>query len=176
MNNLFFQYMRWLSHKPYVRPLRSPYSLRLSPPLHSPYSLRLSPPLRSPYSLRLSPTLRPRTFMDQASVYDTHNRVFYIYFLGFFNNRPIYHFGETNDLDANELLIRSQLPFYERILYIPTDSHHNALREFIEYIQNYRTTLPVHNLEHLDAFTTTDIDNGIDAILQKVDNLYHANA
>lgn len=111
--------------------------------------------------------------MDRASVYDTHNRVFYIFYLGQFNNRPIYHYGETNDIDATELFVKANLPFYKLVLYLPIDTEQDGLSQFDQYIQHDRVDFPVHNLEHLDVFCPS---NDIETIVQKVEALYRANA
>lgn len=112
--------------------------------------------------------------MDRASVYDTHNRVFYIFYVGRFHNRPIYHFGETNDIDATEFFVKSNLPFYELVLYLPVDTEQDGLSQFSKYIHQDRVELPVHNMEHLDVFSPSR--NDLETIVKKVEDLYRANA
>lgn len=117
--------------------------------------------------------IRTRSHMDRVSVYDNHNRTFYIYYLGIYHNRPMYHYGETNDIDVTEFFLRSRLPFYNQIMYIPIDAQQHAFTSFSEFIKNERVTLPVHSLEHMDVFSTTFDD--IETILQKVQHMYGAS-
>jgi hypothetical protein len=111
--------------------------------------------------------------MDRASVYDAHNRVFYLFYLGRFQNRPMYHYGETTDIDATEFYIQSQLPFYQRIMYIPIDTKLNAFYEFDEYIQIDHAKLPVQSLQHLAVFSPSSLE--FEMIIQKIDELYHTH-
>lgn len=124
----------------------------------------------TPCNIRLPSKLIAKSYMDRVSVYDAHNRVFYIYFLGHYQNQPIFHFGETNDLDATEFFMKSSLPFYELQLYIPIDHEHHAFTHFQDFIQDEIIKFPVHNLEHLDTFSPSRYD--IKTILEKVNEIY----
>lgn len=117
--------------------------------------------------------MRSRSYLDRVSIYDTQNRVFYLFYMGKFHNRAMYHYGETNDIAATEFFVKSHLPFYELLMYIPIDTEQNALHRFTEYIQPESTVLPVHSLEHLTVFTPSSLD--IKTIVEKIEELYRTN-
>ena len=111
--------------------------------------------------------------MDRVSMYDTQNRVFYLFYMGRYHNRAMYHYGETNDIDATEFFVKSHVPLYELIMYIPIDTEQGALHQFTDYIQHESTQLPVHGLEHVAVFSPTSLD--IKRIVQKIEELYRTN-
>lgn len=111
--------------------------------------------------------------MDCPSVYDAHNRVFYLFYLGRYHNSPIYHYGETNDIDVIEFYIQSQLPFYQRIMYIPIDTELDALYAFDKYIQPDQSKLPIESLQHLAVFSPSSFE--LEKIIQKIEELYRVN-
>lgn len=117
--------------------------------------------------------IRSRSYLDRASIHDTQNRVFYLFYMGRFHNRAMYHYGETNDIAATEFFVKSHVPFYELLLYIPVDTEQDALPKFTEYIQQESTELPVHSLEHLAVFSPSSLD--IEMIVEKIQSLYRTN-
>jgi hypothetical protein len=42
------------------------------------------------------------------------NKQFYIYYLGNYNNIPVYHYGESCDLIETEFNLKKQLPYYQK--------------------------------------------------------------
>lgn len=94
-------------------------------------------------------------YLDRATDYD---RIFYIYYLGCFNNTPIYHYGESSDIHHAELKIKKTVPFYERVWYTPLDNNVYMKDEFDEYIKNKKIKIMLPDVNQWDAFTTDEID------------------
>lgn len=107
-------------------------------------------------------------YLDRVSEYDAHNRVFYIFYLGCFNNYPIYHYGESYDIDLAELKIKRTLPFYERVYCAPIGHKVNAKHEFDEMIKEKKVRISLPDVTHWEAFTTDDFSgtvmNGLNAL------------
>lgn len=97
------------------------------------------------------------SYDDRVSEYDTHNRVLYIYYLGCFNNTPIYHYGEANDLMSAELRVKMTLPLYERVWHSPVSHRVNAKAELDDLVSTKRVEIALPNVTHWDAFTTDNI-------------------
>ena len=112
--------------------------------------------------------IRTRSYLDKASVYDSHNRVFYIYELGRYNNIPMYRYGETNDVDLVELQINAKLPMYKKVATIPVDAQITSLDRFHEYIAPCRRSLPVEETDEWNIFAADSISE----VLQQVNEIY----
>lgn len=100
---------------------------------------------------------------------DTSDRVFYIYNLARYNNRPHYHYGETHDLLYTEFLLRSRVPIYKRICYHPVDSSTNCLDRFHSMIMDKKVTLPALNIENVFAL---DDATEMEHILNRVESMF----
>lgn len=90
-----------------------------------------------------------------------HNRTFFVFSIGRFNNTPIYHYGETSDIALEEFRIRRALPFYEKVLDVPLvmDGTIRSKEEFDTFIREHdmATKIPLSGLEDWGAFTTPDL-------------------
>lgn len=111
---------------------------------------------------RFTRSVKRTSYLDRAPAwYDTHTRVFYIFSLGRYHNKPIYCYGETNDLDAIEFHLKQHLPIYERILYTP--AHLGYEHDFREApIQD--VAFEVRGFEDWKMFTCEDIQAIVNSI------------
>ncbi len=101
---------------------------------------------------------------------DTSENVFYIYYLGRYNNTHTYHYGETNDIYSIEFNLSKKLPMYKKITSIPVDSHIDGYDNFYKFLKKYNLTNKFPNKFSIDIeniFTTND-NVGIDEILSFV--------
>lgn len=114
--------------------------------------------------------LHTRSHLDRVSPYDAHNRVFYIYSVGRFHNKPLYIYGETNDLDLVELQLQATLPMFKKEIALPVEYHMTAIERFDLYIEPLKTRMPVHGLESLDVFTCDD--EAREEVIEMVTDLY----
>lgn len=108
---------------------------------------------------------RRMSYLDRApNWYDTHTRVFYIYFLGRYHNKRLYCYGETNDLDAIEFKLSSYVPSWTRVTYVPLYPHLN--REFIDTVlASYRVVIPIRGMEEWSAF---EYEDSVDDLIDKL--------
>lgn len=106
-------------------------------------------------------TMKVRSSYHDNAQTDVSNRVFYIYHLGRFNNRHIYHYGESVDACEVAFRVHRTLPFYKRILCIPTEDAPYGLTRFDSIVQRHRCTIPVHGLEEWAAFSGMDPDAAV---------------
>lgn len=101
---------------------------------------------------------------------DTSERIFFIYNLARYDNRPHYHYGETSDLYHTELMLKSRVPIYTRVCYYPVHGG-RGLSEFEAYIQNKRVkTLNIDNI-----FALEDADEMV-TVLECVNAIFAENA
>lgn len=103
--------------------------------------------------------VRTASYLDRAPQwYDMSNRVFYVYSLGRFHNTPMYHYGETSDIDLVEFEMKKRVPYYKRVIYVPLDEDANdSLRDIIK--QKEKVSIPVTGMETWNAFTAESIDD-----------------
>lgn len=111
-------------------------------------------------------TLRLRSSYHDNVQTDMSNRVFYIYHLGRFNNRHIYHYGEASDAYEVAFRVHRTLPFYKRILCIPAEEAPCGLSRFDSLVQRQRCTIPVHGLEEWAAFSGMDPHEAVDIAME----------
>jgi hypothetical protein len=113
------------------------------------------------------------SYFDRVDV-DNSNKVFYIYNLARYHNRPHYCFGETHDIHATELVLARTLPLYKRIYVVPVDHVCDGISKFQDQVQPYITSLPfdlpmqVFALE--DSTCMTDIVEAADIIFKQHSN------
>ena len=93
-------------------------------PLHIPIKSTIIPRHRIKYS-----------YYDQVDHDTNYNKTFYIYFLGYYLNKPIYCYGETYDIDSIEFTLKKTLPFYKKCKIIPIDTRQSGIDKFAEYIK-----------------------------------------
>lgn len=120
--------------------------------------------IRHNFSKRRICHIRTASYLDRApSWYETTNRTMYIYSLGSYHNRSIYHYGETFDIDLIELELKTRVPLYERVMYIPLD-HNSILASSIYKLISEKETvrIPVEGMELWKAFTSESIQDIID--------------
>jgi hypothetical protein len=109
-----------------------------------------------------------KSYHDKVSI-TNHNNVFYIYYLGRYNNIPMYHYGETNDIYTSEYKLKKTLPYYKKIKCIPVEDNINGIIKFKKFIEKNKIVFTLD--EDLDVFTTID-DFNIDDILTFSDKIY----
>ena len=85
--------------------------------------------------LRLKQRCSCLGYYDRVSI-DTHNKVFYIYKLGRYNNKMLYTFGESDDIHATEMRLRSIVPMYEKISVEPVDDDVHKMDKFRDKIKD----------------------------------------
>ncbi len=107
---------------------------------------------------------------------DTSENVFYIYYLGRYNNTHTYHYGETNDIYSIEFNLSKKLPMYKKLTNIPVDSHIDGYDNFSKFLKknnlitnNFLTKFPI-DIENI--FTTND-NVSIDEILSFVTETFN---
>lgn len=83
---------------------------------------------------------------------DMSNRVFYVYYLGRFNNRPLYHYGESHDAYDAHFRVHRSVPFCKRIVCIPVEDNTGGLQVFEDRVKDVRCSLPIAGLEGWAAF------------------------
>jgi hypothetical protein len=110
---------------------------------------------------------RPRaSYFDRP---DTSDRVFYIYNLARYNNKPHYHYGVTHDLLYTEFLLRSRVPIYKRICYHPIDTTLDCIDRFEKIIADKRVLLPVFDIDNVFAIEDS---SEMQPILDHVDAMF----
>lgn len=112
-----------------------------------------------------------KSYLDRTSDYDTHNRVFAIYYLGRYNNLSIYHYNECDDINLTELKLKQTLPFYKTILCIPVEHNVQGIVKFDSMILDNKVSIPLPGLETWSAFTTSDTLD-LNIILDYVNTCY----
>jgi hypothetical protein len=80
-------------------------------------------PLRARAWSRKTTAIHPKCkcYMDQVDAFSTHNRTFFIYDLGRYNNQNVYHYGETSDLYWKECQLRKTFPYYVKVVEEPVE-------------------------------------------------------
>lgn len=123
--------------------------------------------------LRLRRYIRARSsYFDRPP--DTSERVFVIYNMARYNNRPHYWYTETADMYSSDLFIRSRLPVHTRICYYPMSAcPTDGMSEFEALIRRHK----VDNFPFLGARAASTVFALDDAsemhdILQKVDAIF----
>jgi hypothetical protein len=103
------------------------------------------------------PQTRLYSYKDRVDM-DTSNRVFFIYYLGRYSNKPIFHYGETMDTSLVEFYLRKKVPIYQKKFYVPVEDHIYGKHQFDKYVKtnNLVTKIPVYGMEKLDYFTTNN--------------------
>lgn len=114
-----------------------------------------------------------KSYHDRVTI-NNHNNIFFIYYLGKYNNVPVYHYGETSDIYASEYKLNQSVPYYKNIKCIPIEDNINGMIKFNDFIEknNYKITSDVFTLDKdLDLFTTIN-DFSINDILSFIDDIY----
>ena len=83
------------------------------------------------------------SYMDHVDYTSAHNRMFYVYFLGNFQNTPIYCYGETDNPDSVEFTLKRTLPMYKNIVLEPTEGY-SGLSQFDRIIRDHLPCLPCY--------------------------------
>lgn len=112
------------------------------------------------------PCMTTAPYADRVSN-DNSERVFFIYYLGCFDNVPMYHFGETGDMYNKELAIKAKLPFYTRVFTSPIDYRMDGIEDFRSFLNKHNMTvsLPVHGMDTFECFQVhahMNIDDTLD--------------
>lgn len=119
--------------------------------------------------------IRQRTNQARASYrdrvdLDNNNRVFFIYSLGRYRNKPLYYFGETIDISSVEYALRKELPFYEQQIVVPVEDSVYGREEFEGFINRHQleAKLPLEGSSFDSIFTSSEsisFDNILDRVL-----------
>lgn len=106
---------------------------------------------------RLRETTKVFSYKDRIDM-DTSNRLFFIYYLGRYDNRPMFFYGETMDTSLVEFHLRKKVPIYQKKFHVPVEDHVYGKQSFDRYVKrnNLVATLPVHGMERYDYFTTNN--------------------
>ena len=101
---------------------------------------------------------------------DASENLFYIYYLGRYNNKAIYHYGETLNLYNVEFDLCKKLPYYKNLISIPTDYHTDGNEKFANFLkQNKLNSVFSFGIENI--FNTSD-NVDIDMILASVSEIF----
>lgn len=129
--------------------------------------------LTKPHFLAMNPrkfviarAVPPCPYLDTVCENDTHNNVFYIYYLGNYDNIPVYHYGNTSDISSVELRIKKTLPFYERVTCVPIGHHVIGVDVVTNYITQNATPASINlpRVQEWNAFTTEDLPSVLSLI------------
>lgn len=101
----------------------------------------------------------------------SHENMFYIFYIGRYLSKPLYIFGETNDIYSTECYINNTLPYYKLVKTIPIEDNVSSLQKFNDFIECNKTEIPINNVG-IDNVFTLDNNINIDMVLLKVDILF----
>lgn len=114
--------------------------------------------------------IKCRSYKDIVSL-DYSEKVFYIYSLGRYHNKPLYHYGETLNPETLEFELAKTLPYYKKIVHVPVDTCVDGKDKFELFVKKNElsTQLPLRfsNGILIDVIQTTD-DYDIKRILDEV--------
>jgi hypothetical protein len=110
------------------------------------------------------------SYFDRVDT-DNGNKMFAIYALSRYKNRPHYYYCETTDLSLTELKLCKTVPAYKRLYYTPVDSVVNGINDFEKHIQPLRCKLPIVGCDEWSVFSL-DNSEDISTILQIIESLY----
>ena len=118
-----------------------------------------------------------RSYNDGISNFDSHNKTLFLYYLGRYNNYPLYYYGETYDLYDTEFKIKKTLPYYKKITTIPVGDHVYAKENFDKFVNNnaLRASIPIISVENIynwDILTVNESVN-IDVVLKQLHFFYN---
>lgn len=99
-----------------------------------------------------------KSYQDRAN-YDANNNVFYIYYLGKYNNKKTYCYGETNDINIVELKLKQTLPIYKLVKTISNEDKIYDKNKFEKLIKNNRIDFPIKELNKDLNFFYLDNEN-----------------
>ncbi len=99
-----------------------------------------------------------QSYYDRVS-YDANNNIFYIYYLGKYNNRKTYCYGETNDISIIELKLKQSLPIYKLIRTISKEDKIYDKNNFEKIIKNNKIDFPIKELNNDLSFFYLDNEN-----------------
>lgn len=123
-------------------------------------------------TLSIRRNIRSRSYMDRVDYESRHDTIFYIYSLGRYHNRLHFHYGETNDLMAKELTLRSSLPCYTKLVCLPIEEAPNGKSHLdrISKQHNLHSKLPIDGVD-IDCMVLPDDDSiSLVTIMEKVYN------
>lgn len=131
-------------------------------------------PIKFKFNQQKIRTQKPKicSYKDRIQL-DNHDMMFYIYYIGRYKNKPIYNYGQTIDIDIVELHLRQNVPIYKKKLHIPVEHHVYGKQMFDDYVKmnEIDTQIPIHGMEHVDAFTTNEKFN-YKHVLNEIYNIF----
>jgi len=108
--------------------------------------------------------------LDSACYYDTSNRVFFIYHLGSYFNKPYYLYGETNNIDQTDLQLRCTVPTYTLVYSTPVDSRSHMIDEVDKYLYGFCDPFPLPACQTWNTISCSE--EALEEIVAKIDSLY----
>jgi hypothetical protein len=123
----------------------------------------------------------PKSYRDSID-YDRSNCVFFLYFLGRYNNMPLYYYGESLDITNIEFKLQRDLPFYEKKIVLPVEDNTHGKDTFDKFVKKneLRTQIPLYILhtnnlsiknDYNDVITTSE-SCGSDEIERTIMEIY----
>ena len=113
-----------------------------------------------------------KSYKDQVD-YFTCNKVFFLYDVGRYHNKRLYHYGETIDIDLVEYKLKKNLPYYKKLIDIPIDNCINGFEKLEGIIdkQGLKTKIPVNNIDDIRVLYIND-DNCIQDLIDEINSLF----
>lgn len=109
-----------------------------------------------------------KSYKDKVDYFTCH-KIFFIFDIGRYHNKRLYHYGETIDIDLTEYKLKKNLPYYKKIIDIPINNCINGFEkiENLIEIQGLKTKIPLDGLDDILILYISDddcIQNLIDEI------------
>lgn len=95
---------------------------------------------------------------------DSSENIFYIYYLGRYNNKHTYHYGETHDICNIDFELAKKVPLYNKLIYVPINHHVDGYDKFLKFIQENKMVLSLP-LDIDNVFITNDQSSINDVLL-----------
>ena len=118
---------------------------------------------------------RVHSYLDRVDC-DFSNKLFYVFYLGRYNNTPMYTYGETLDIHLLELSLNKRFPTYKKELLIPVNDLVFAKRTvdiFLD-VQKLKTEFPLKTsveFEEYEFFTTSESQD-ISKITEEITDIF----
>jgi hypothetical protein len=109
-----------------------------------------------------------RSYLDRVDHISTHNKIFFVFDLGRYNNKRIYHFGESPDFYLTEFQIHKSFPVCKPIIIEPATDP-NMVQKILAVIPN-KVSMPFvpDDFHGEPNFFTCD---NIDLVIAKIQDL-----
>ena len=138
------------------------------------------------YTQRQNLTLAPRiearrTSRGGAYIRRNSEKVFYLYHLGRYYNKSLYHYGESLHPEVVEFNLITNLPYCKKVIQVPVEHRLDGKTQFDEYIKinNLKASLPLkYNNEEMDDVICTSDMCDLDKLIAFIENIFvsHENS